>query len=190
MSDDVLAAVAGVNNDAFCALYDKYGDVIHHPYARTPPPSQLPHTSHHAHWTRWSTMRRKRLYNLLAYAKMYPLERQLSLVFGREHRNVLRGLRKTAATLAPAMDDVAIAWHRRHHPHNRLPHWFDHSVTAALDTFPLVIRRPMDAKWQAKTWNDKYRERNTRSMRTLPHPSHRHRRRTSCIVRTAHQFSW
>jgi hypothetical protein len=104
-------------------------------------------------------MRRKHLFNLLVFYKMYPNNRLLFLILdtrSQKERVILTRMRQTEAYLASRMDEVDTAWAARNGDHNRLPHMFDEHVTGSLDTFPVYVSRPKDSWWQTKLYNGKY----------------------------------
>lgn len=47
-------------------------------------------------------------------------------------------------------------WRRRHDMNNRIPHLFQPMLTGSVDTFPVVVSRPMDKHIAKYLYNGKY----------------------------------
>lgn len=60
--------------------------------------------------------------------------------------------------LAGVVDELREVMMDRFSDENRLPHVFDGSVRLCVDTFPIEIQRPKDARWQAATFHGKYKK--------------------------------
>jgi len=99
------------------------------------------------------------LKSLLHYLKTYPTHRDWAFRHQqtRDHRNLIRIIRKHTAYLAARMNDIELAWQGRFSPENKLPHLFDNRVTGSIDTFHIRVLRPKHKTWRRVTRNGKHR---------------------------------
>jgi hypothetical protein len=54
------------------------------------------------------------------------------------------------------INELDEAWDNRLLPANQLPHVFGSKVTGAIDTFPIIINRPLKGNKQRHFYNGKY----------------------------------
>lgn len=82
------------------------------------------------------------------------------MLFGKRALSAFfRALNLKAERLAVALQPVRdSAWEERHKPIPRvIAEIFGEGCCGAVDTFPIVVNRPKDSKWQAALYNGKYK---------------------------------
>lgn len=97
------------------------------------------------------------LYWLFCYFKSYPIKRAAfnytTSIWGRS----IDVLKKRAAYLASAVNEIAPLWRDRNSLANRIPHHFANGVIGSIDSFPIRICRPKDSLWQRANYNGKFK---------------------------------
>ena len=58
--------------------------------------------------------------------------------------------------LAQVINELDEAWDRRLEMDNALPHVFSRKVTGSIDSFPIIINRPLKGNVQRHFYNGKY----------------------------------
>jgi hypothetical protein len=92
-----------------------------------------------------------KLYRLFHYLKLYPVVRAHEL-------KSLSSINKYIEHLASVVDELSSVWNHRHNMINRTPHHFRHMLTGSIDSFPVVVSRPVDSKIQSYLYNGKYKK--------------------------------
>jgi hypothetical protein len=91
------------------------------------------------------------LYRVFHYLKQYPVVRSYEV-------KSLSSIHKHINYLASAIDELSFVWNNRHQMTNRIPHHFRDMLTGSIDTFPIVVSRPVDNVVQSYLYNGKYKK--------------------------------
>ena len=92
-----------------------------------------------------------KLYRLFHYLKQYPVTRAHEL-------KSVSSIHKYITHLASVINELSSVWNRRHEMTNRIPHHFRDMLTGSIDTFPVVVSRPVDNTVQSYLYNGKYKK--------------------------------
>ena len=92
-----------------------------------------------------------KLYQLFHYLKLYPIIRA-------HETTSITSIRKYIFFLASVVDELQTVWNSRHEMTNRIPHHFQSMLSGSIDTFPVVVSRPLDSTLQSYLYNGKYKK--------------------------------
>lgn len=92
------------------------------------------------------------LHRIYKYIHIYPTRRQAPAVLNCS-KATLQNTMDTMEYLAARMQEIA--WEDRLCEYNHTPH-FPHSVTGIVDTFPVMVEKPLDNDMRQLLLNPKY----------------------------------
>jgi hypothetical protein len=92
-----------------------------------------------------------KLYQLFHYLKLYPIIRA-------HETTSITSIRKYIFFLASVVDELQTVWNSRHEMTNRIPHHFQSMLSGSIDTFPVVVSRPLESTLQSYLYNGKYKK--------------------------------